>query len=95
MVELKIVKIEKFDEYVLEEGRKQHSLALGFYNMPKPKLGDVLIVPEEWLNTKSPDFVHSLYFEPLENNDNDEVKESDIVALHTKSKNYVIKRVYG
>ena len=61
--------------------------------MPKPEEGDILIVPEEYLNTTSPDFVQSLYFEPLK--DEEKVKKSDIAGLYTKNKNYILKRIYG
>ena len=94
MVKLKVVKIEDFDEYVLEDEKKrQHFLALGFYDMPRLEVGGVIYLQEAWLNTKSPDFVHSLYFAPY--NEEKGVKESDLIGVRAKGKNFVIKRVYG
>ena len=95
MVKLKVVKVDKFDEYVLEDDKKkQHFLSLGFYDMPKLEVGDVIYLQEAWLNTKSLNFVHSLYFAPINENEKD-VKESDLIGICTKGKNLVIKRVYG
>ena len=95
MVELKIVKIGEFDEYTLKQGKQQHLLALGFYDMPKPKVGDVLIFPEEWLDTSSPDHVHSLYFEPFDDSKEGRVKKEDLVGLKSNRKSYILKRIYG
>ena len=94
MVELKIVKITKYNEYILQEDKNKHSLALEFYNMPQPQVGDILLAPKEILDTKSLNYVHFLCFMPLKEGDKP-LRETDTFGLHTKNKNYVLKRVYG
>ncbi len=47
MKKLKIVKIDDFDEYTLEDDEKnQHFFCLGFYDMPKLGIGDTLYLDE-------------------------------------------------
>ncbi len=95
MEKLKIIKKEKYNQYVLQKGESQMIFILGFYDMPQPDEGDILIVNEEYLNTSSPDFVRTLYFKPLEEKEKADVKKSDIAGLHTKDKNYLLRRIYG
>ena len=91
MIELTIVKIDKFNSFTLQDGKNEHLLTLEFYNMPKPKKGDVLIMPEKWLDRKSPDFVGFMCFEPGD----EKSPKGEVVGLHTKTKDYILKRIYG
>ncbi len=94
MLELEI--IWKTDhEYVLQNGDKQYHVALEFYNMKSPEVGDVLFFPESYLDTKSKDYVHSLFFEPLKDGEHTKVKESDLAGLRTIGEEFVLKRIYG
>lgn len=95
MVKLTIAKIGEYNEYVLMNGSREFLFALTFYNMPNPKVGDILFFPKSYLNINSPDFVHSLYFEPLDNKELQENSKTDLAGLYTKNKNYILKRIYG
>ena len=94
MEELKIVEVKEFNEFVLESRTGRYNFTIEFYDMPKPKVGDVLILSENCLDTKSPDFVSMLQFEVLDEKNIKKFKESDIMALHTKNKDYILHRIY-
>lgn len=95
MKKLKIRAINKYKSYVLECENKIYYFTLEFYDMPEPKIGDILLFDEEYLNTSSPDFVQSLYFEPLDEKKAKEIRKFDIAGLQTKDKNYLLRRIYG
>ena len=91
MIELQIVKIDKFNNFTLQGGGNQYVLTLEFYDMPKPEKGDILILPEEWLDRRSPNFVGFMCFEPSA----EKASKCEVIGLHTKTQDYVLKRVYG
>ena len=95
-VNLKILEIKKFNEYILQsnENKKKYSLILEFYGLDKPKVNDTLVLNENLLNTKHKDYSQPYAFEILNDNDLD-VKENDMAGLVTKDKKYILKRIYG
>ncbi len=92
---LKIKEIKKFNEYILQDNdsKKEYSFVLTFYDV-KPKVGDILLLNENLLNKRFEDYSDSYSFEILDDNDLD-VKESNIVGFFTQDKKYLLKRVYG
>ena len=92
MKKLRIQAINKYKQYVLQDENKIYYFTLEFYDMPEPKIGDILLFDEEYLNTSSPDFVQSLYFQPLDEEKAKEVRKFDIAGLQTKNKNYLFYR---
>ncbi len=95
LIKLTVVKKGEFGEYVLENKKIQHSLNLEFFGVRQPEMGDVLIIPEHWLNTRSLNYVHSLCFELVKDKAIAEQYKEHIIGFNTKDKKYVLKRVYG
>ena len=95
MKKLTLKEVKKYKNFIFQCEHKTYSFTMEFYDMPQPEVGDILIVNDEYLNTNSPNFVQSLYFEPLSEENAKRVNKFDIAGLHTKSKNYLLRRVYG
>ncbi len=95
MERLKIKKIDKYNVYILQCGNRTYSFTLEFYNMPKPRVGDVLIFPKSYLDINSADFVYFLCFQPFDGTITKGINKNDIAGLCTKDKNYCLLRIYG
>ena len=95
MLELQIISKSAYNEYILESNGKRYYVALSFYNMQSPEIGDLLYFPENYLDTKSKDYVHSLFFEPLQDGEEAETRENDLAGLRTRKEEFVLKRIYG
>ncbi len=93
---LKIVKINKFNQYVLQDTKtkEEFKLILEFYGMFKPKVDDILLIDKRLLDHKNEWFSQPYAFE-IFNDDEDDLKEIDLVGLLTKNKKYILKRIYG
>ncbi|MGN1200954.1 MAG: hypothetical protein ACI4R8_01635 [Candidatus Caccovivens sp.] len=95
MIQLSIKEIKNHGEYVLQDksGKKQ-SLILEFYNITPPSVDDVLFFHEKILNRSSENFVQPFAFASM-TKESQQINDEDIVGLHTKNGNFVLKRVYG
>ena len=51
-LKLKIIKINKFNEFILQDqdSEKEYSLILEFYGINKPKINDILLLDERLLD---------------------------------------------
>lgn len=99
MVELKIIEIRQYGQYILEDLQgKRHSLILEFYCNAKIAVGDKIIMHASLLDKSSQNFVQPYAFGELKDNhgrDGKSLKEDELIALHTKDGDYILKRIYG
>lgn len=91
-VSLKIKRINKFNEYILQDVKtnKKHRLILEFYG----KVGDLIMVNEKLLDPKSEHYIQSYAFEKLGEIESN-LDETDLAGLMSNDKKYVLKRMYG
>lgn len=94
-VSLKIKRINKFNEYILQDvkTKKKHRLILEFYGI-NPKVGDLIMINEKLLDPKSEHYIQSYAFEKLGEIENN-LDETDLAGLMSNDKKYVLKRMYG
>lgn len=94
-VSLKIKRINKFNEYILQDVKtnKKHRLILEFYGI-NPKVGDLIMINEKLLDPKSEHYIQSYAFEKLGEIENN-LDETDLAGLMSNDKKYVLKRMYG
>lgn len=94
-VSLKIKRINKFNEYILQDVKtnKKHRLILEFYGI-NPKVGDLIMVNEKLLDPKSEHYIQSYAFEKLGEIESN-LDETDLAGLMSNDKKYVLKRMYG
>ncbi len=87
---------KQFGEYVLinKQGKSQ-SLMLEFYNMKEPAIGDKIYMDASLLNRNSVNFVQPYAFEPIRENETENISDKDIAGLHTKTEHIALKRIYG
>ena len=92
---LKIMQINKFNEYILQDvkTKKTHRLILEFYGI-NPKVGDMILLNEKLLDPKSDLYVQSYAFEELDGKENN-LDEMDLAGLITNNKKHILKRMYG
>ena len=92
---LKIKRINKFNEYILQDVKtnKKHRLILEFYGI-NPKVGDLIMVNEKLLDPKSEHYIQSYAFEKLGEIESN-LDETDLAGLMSNDKKYVLKRMYG
>ena len=92
---LKIMQINKFNEYILQDvkTKKTHRLILEFYGI-SPKVGDMILLNEKLLDPKSDLYVQSYAFEELDGKENN-LDEMDLAGLITNNKKHILKRMYG
>ncbi len=100
MRKLEIKKINKFNSYLFEDAENKCNieLILEFYGLDKPTVGDKLLIHEELLNTKSPEFTQPYAFELDKEINSKQVKDlnmKEFVVLRKNNKNYTLKRIYG
>ena len=95
-VSLKIIKINKYGQYILEDivTKAKYSFILEFYDLDKPQVNDILVLDKSMTDTNSKEFSQPYAFEPLKDDDMDIVAK-DIAGLVTKDKKYILKRIYG
>ncbi len=95
-LKLKILKINKYNEFILQDqdSKKEYSLILEFYGINKPKINDILLLDERLLDKNYKGYSQSYAFEKF-NDDDKNLNETDLVGLVSKDKKYILKRVYG
>lgn len=95
-LKLKILKINKYNEFILQDqdSKKEYSLILEFYGINKPKINDILLLDERLLDKNYKGYSQPYAFEKFNDSDKN-LNETDLVGLVSKDKKYILKRVYG
>ena len=99
MKEFKIVELLPYGQYILQDAKgEKQSLIMEFYIDEQPAVGDKLIIHEMLLDRTSPSFCQPYAFGKLEDGHGRskiQLQESELIALHTKTGDFVLKRIYG
>ena len=95
-LKLKIIKINKFNEFILQDqdSEKEYSLILEFYGINKPKINDILLLDERLLDKNYKGYSQPYAFEKFNDSDKN-LNVTDLVGFVSKDKKYILKRVYG
>ena len=100
-VSLKIISINKNNEYVLqnEKSKKQHTLMLEFYNVKNPKVGDRLFISKNLLDINFEGFCQPYAFTVANENEIEKFAQNnfdnEIAVLFNSNNKTILKRIYG
>lgn len=100
MIKLKILKVKKNHEYILQEikSKAEHSLIINFYDTKAPKVGDFIRMHESLLNRHSENFAQPYFFANLFSDygrDIEFLREEEVICLYYKDSKVILKRIYG
>ena len=89
MIKLKIIKKDKYCNYILEDKDKnKYDVNINFMNTNKPSLGSTIYIQESVLKENV-----SLNYSPIEKED--DFNEDEIIKLVDKNKEIYLVRLYG
>lgn len=96
MVLLEVMQVEKYHSYWVrdEKHHKNYKLQFQFYGIDDLKVGDTVVIDESLLDTSSENFVQPYAFEIVKTAQ-DNIENSEYIAVKTQKSKFVLKRVYG
>lgn len=89
MIKLKVMGIDMYNNYTLENNNNKYNLVINFYGDNIPTIGDFIYLPEEILEN-----INIYNFGPINNNIST-ISEEEIIKIITKNKEYYLQRYYG
>ncbi len=100
MEHLKVTQIKDNSEYVLlnEKTNLTYSFILEFQGIEPPHYGDILLFHSDLLNSKSECYSHFYSFGAIDSpygRDKKNIDPRELIGLHTKENNIILKRIYG
>jgi len=99
MIKLKIVKIDTYNYCLLDSKKNKYNLILRFYGLEKDvEVNDYIYICEKLLDKSYEGYCGSYSFGQLDDTcgkDNVLPYDDDFLAVKTKDKNILLKRLYG